>query len=115
MYYLLQFVHHDTFILGGQKAFLFGGSATEREHAFIPIILHEILFINFYDVAGEGIHVTFDWNYLNENVQISKFIDPIFDESQLQISSLSLLNQFAYRVPQLFFDNHNLKLREKSE
>ena len=37
------------------------------------------------------------------------------DESQLQISSLSLLDQFAYKVPQLFFDNHNFKLREKSE
>ena len=74
-----------------------------------------ILFINFYDIADEGIHVTFDWNYLNENVQISKFIDPIFDESQLQISSLSLLDKFAYKVPQLFFDNHNLKIREKSE
>ena len=74
-----------------------------------------VLFINFYDIPDEGIYVTFDWNYINDDIQISKFIDPILNENQLQISTLSLLENFAYRVPQLFFDNHNLKIREKSE
>jgi hypothetical protein len=74
-----------------------------------------ILFINFYDISGEGIFITFDWNYLNNEVQISKFIDPLLDGSQLQLSTVSLLTKFAYKVPQLFFDNNNLKLRAKSE
>ena len=74
-----------------------------------------ILFINFYDISGEGIYVTFDWNYLNEEIQISKFIDPLLDGSQFQLSTVSLLTKFAYKVPQLFFDNNNLKLRAKSE
>ncbi len=74
-----------------------------------------VLFMNFYDITDEGIHVTFDWNYINNDIQISKFIDPILNENQLQISTLSLLEKFAYRVPQFFFDNHNLKIREKSE
>ena len=74
-----------------------------------------VLFLNFYDIPDEGIYVTFDWNYINDEIQISKFIDPILNESQLQISTLSLLEKFAYQLPQLFFDNHNLKIREKSE
>ena len=74
-----------------------------------------ILFVNFYDISGEGIFVTFDWNYLNDEAQISKFIDPLLDGSQLQLSTVSLLTKFAYKVPQLFFDNNNLKLRAKSE
>ena len=74
-----------------------------------------VLFLNFYDIPDEGIHVTFDWNYINDEIQLSKFIDPILNENQLQISTLSLLEKFAYQVPQLFFDNHNLKIRKKSE
>ena len=74
-----------------------------------------ILFINFYDISGEGIYVTFDWNYLNKEIQISKFIDPLLDGNQFQLSTVSLLTKFAYKVPQLFFDNNNLKLRAKSE
>jgi hypothetical protein len=74
-----------------------------------------ILFVNFYDISGEGIYVTFDWNYLNDKIQISKFIDPLLDGDQFQLSTVSLLTEFAYKVPQLFFDNNNLKLRAKSE
>ena len=74
-----------------------------------------ILFLNFHDISGEGIYVTFDWNYLNEEIQISKFIDPLLDGNQFQLSTVSLLTKFAYKVPQLFFDNNNLKLRAKSE
>ena len=74
-----------------------------------------ILFISFYDISGEGIHVTLDWNYINDDIEISKFIDPILDGNQLQLSSVSLLSRFAYKVPQLLFDNNNLKLRAKSE
>ncbi len=74
-----------------------------------------VLFISFYDISGEGVYVTLDWNYLNNDIEISKFIDPILDGSQLQLSSVSLLPRFAYKVPQLLFDNNNLKLRAKSE
>lgn len=74
-----------------------------------------ILFLNFHDISGEGIYVTFDWNYLNEEIQISKFIDPLLDGNQFQLSTVSLLTKFAFKVPQLFFDNNNLKLRAKSE
>jgi hypothetical protein len=74
-----------------------------------------ILFVNFYDISGGGIYVTFDWNYLNDKIQISKFIDPLLDGDQFQLSTVSLLTEFAYKVPQLFFDNNNLKLRAKSE
>ena len=74
-----------------------------------------ILFISFYEILDEGIYVTLDWNYLNNDLEISKFIDPILDGNQLQLSSISLLPKFAYKVPQLLFDNNNLKLRAKSE
>jgi len=74
-----------------------------------------ILFISFYEILDEGVYVTLDWNYLNSDIEVSKFIDPILDGNQLQISSISLLPKFAYKVPQLLFDNNNLKLRAKSE
>ena len=74
-----------------------------------------ILFIKFYDIPNKGTHVTLDWNYLSNDIQISKFIDPLLNGSQLQISSASLLSEFAYSFPQLFFDKNNLKLRTKSE
>ena len=74
-----------------------------------------ILFISFYEILDEGIYVTLDWNYLNNDLEVSKFIDPILDGNQLQLSSISLLPKFAYKVPQLLFDNNNLKLRAKSE
>ena len=74
-----------------------------------------ILFISFYEILDEGIYVTLDWNYLNNDLEISKFIDPILDGNQLQLSSISLLPKFAYKVPQILFDNNNLKLRAKSE
>jgi len=74
-----------------------------------------ILFINFYDISGEGVYITLDWNYLNNDIEISKFINPLLDGNQLQVSSVSLLSEFAYNIPQLFFDNNNLKLRAKSE
>ena len=28
-----------------------------------------------FDIPEKGIHVTFDWNYLNEEIEISKFIN----------------------------------------
>ena len=68
-----------------------------------------------HKTAFRASHATFDWNYINDEVQISKFIDPILDGSQLQVSSVSLLSDFAYSVPQIYFDNNNLKLRAKSE
>ena len=74
-----------------------------------------VLFVELYDIKDRGIHATFDWNYINDDVQITKFIDPILDGGQLQVSSVSLLSDFAYSVPQIFFDNNNLKLRAKSE
>ena len=74
-----------------------------------------VLFVELYDIKDRGIHATFDWNYINDDVQITKFIDPILDGGQLQVSSVSLLSDFAYSVPQVFFDNNNLKLRAKSE
>lgn len=74
-----------------------------------------VLFVELYDIKDRGIHATFDWNYINDDIQITKFIDPILDGGQLQVSSVSLLSDFAYSVPQVFFDNNNLKLRAKSE
>tara|TARA_B100001093_G_scaffold81405_1_gene72817 strand:- start:285 stop:506 length:222 start_codon:yes stop_codon:yes gene_type:complete len=73
------------------------------------------LYVELYDIKDRGIHATFDWNYINDDVEISKFIDPILDGNQLQVSSVSLLSDFAYSVPQVFFDNTNLKLRAKPE
>ena len=74
-----------------------------------------VLYVELYDIKDRGIHATFDWNYINDDVEISKFIDPILDGNQLQVSSVSLLSDFAYSVPQVFFDNTNLKLRAKPE
>ena len=36
-----------------------------------------VIFVNFYDIDGKGVHATFDWNYVDDKVQISKFIDPL--------------------------------------
>jgi hypothetical protein len=74
-----------------------------------------LLLVNFYEIEGKGIHATFDWNYINNDLQISKFIDPILDGNQLQVSSIALLDNFAFSVPQIFFDTLNIKLREKTE
>ncbi len=38
-----------------------------------------VIFVNFYDIEGKGVHATFDWNYVDDKVQISKFIDPLLD------------------------------------
>ncbi len=74
-----------------------------------------IIFINLYDIEGKGVHATFDWNYVDDKVQISKFIDPLLDGNQIQVSSVTFLNNFAFSVPQIFFDTLNIKLREKTE
>ena len=74
-----------------------------------------LLLVNFYEIEGKGIHATFDWNYINDDLQISKFIDPILDGNQIQVSSIALLDNFAFSVPQIFFDTLNIKLREKTE
>ena len=74
-----------------------------------------VIFVNFYDIEGKGVHATFDWNYVDDKVQISKFIDPLLDGNQIQVSSVTFLNNFAFSVPQIFFDTLNIKLREKTE
>ena len=74
-----------------------------------------IIFVNLYDIEGKGVHATFDWNYVDDKVQISKFIDPLLDGNQIQVSSVTFLNNFAFSVPQIFFDTLNIKLREKTE
>ena len=74
-----------------------------------------IVFVSFYDIEGKGVHATFDWNYVDDKVQVSKFIDPMLDGNQLQVSSVAFLNDFAFSVPQIFFDTLNIKLREKTE
>ena len=74
-----------------------------------------IIFVNLYDIDGKGVHATFNWNYIDDKIQISKFIDPLLDGNQMQVSSVALLNDFAFSVPQIFFDSLNIKLREKQE
>ena len=74
-----------------------------------------IIFVNLYDIEGKGVHATFDWNYVDDKVQISKFIDPLLDGNQIQVSSVAFLNNFSFSVPQIFFDTLNIKLREKTE
>jgi hypothetical protein len=74
-----------------------------------------VLYASFYDIPEKGIHVTFDWNYLNEKIETSKFINLDLSGNQLQISTMSLLDTVAYNVPQLVYDNLNLKLREKTD
>ncbi len=74
-----------------------------------------IIFVNLYDIDGKGVHATFNWNYIDDKIHISKFIDPLLDGNQMQVSSVALLNNFAFSVPQIFFDSLNIKLREKQE
>ncbi len=74
-----------------------------------------IIFVNLYDIDGKGVHATFNWNYIDDKIQISKFINPLLDGNQMQVSSVALLNNFAFSVPQIFFDSLNIKLREKQE
>ena len=49
-----------------------------------------IIFVNLYDIEGKGVHATFDWNYVDDKVQISKFIDPLLDGNQIQVSSVAV-------------------------
>ena len=74
-----------------------------------------VLYVSLYDIPEKGIHVTFDWNYLNEELEISKFINLDLSGSQLQVSTMALLDTVAYNIPQLVYDNLNLKLREKTD
>ena len=74
-----------------------------------------VLYVSLFDIPEKGIHVTFDWNYLNEEIEISKFIDLDLSGNQLQVSTMSLLDTVAYNIPQLVYDNLNLKLREKTD
>jgi len=74
-----------------------------------------VLLMKLYDIPEKGIHATFDWNYLNDEINVTKFIDPDLSGNQFQLGSLSLLNNFAFNVPQIIFDNLNIKLREKTE
>jgi hypothetical protein len=60
-----------------------------------------IIFVNLYDIDGKGVHATFNWNYIDDKIQISKFIDPLLDGNQMQVSSVALLNNFAFSVPQI--------------
>lgn len=74
-----------------------------------------VLFMKLYDIPEKGIHVTFDWNYLNDEIKVTKFIDPDLSGNQFQLGSLSLLNDFAFNIPQYIYDNLNIKLREKTD
>ena len=74
-----------------------------------------VLFMKLYDIPEKGIHVTFDWNYLNDEINVTKFIDPDLSGNQFQLGSLSLLNDFAFNIPQFIYDNLNIKLREKTD
>ena len=74
-----------------------------------------VLYLSLFDIPEKGIHVTFDWNYLNEEIEISKFINLDLSGNQLQVSTMSLLDNVAYNIPQLVYDNLNLKLREKTD
>src|SRR6056300_675045 len=74
-----------------------------------------VLYVSLFDIPEKGIHVTFDWNYLNEEIEISKFINLDLSGNQLQVSTMSLLDTVAYNIPQLVYDNLNLKLREKTD
>ena len=74
-----------------------------------------VLYASFFDIPDEGIHVTFDWNYLNEEIEISKFINLDLSGSQFQLSTMALLDTVAYHIPQLVYDNLNLKLKEKTD
>ena len=74
-----------------------------------------VLYLSLYDIPDKGIHVTFDWNYLNEELEISKFINLDLSGNQLQVSTMALLDTVAYNIPQLVYDNLNLKLREKTD
>jgi hypothetical protein len=74
-----------------------------------------VLYVSLFDIPEKGIHVTFDWNYLNEEIEISKFINLDLSGNQLQVSTMSLIDTVAYNIPQLVYDNLNLKLREKTD
>jgi len=74
-----------------------------------------VLYVSLFDIPEKGIHVTFDWNYLNEEIEISKLINLDLSGNQLQVSTMSLLDTVAYNIPQLVYDNLNLKLREKTD
>jgi len=74
-----------------------------------------VLYVSLFDIPEKGIHVTFDWNYLNEEIEISKLINLDLSGNQLQVSTMSLLDTVAYNIPQLVYDNINLKLREKTD
>ena len=74
-----------------------------------------VLFMKLYDIPEKGIHATFDFNYLNDEIKVTKFINLNLSGNQFQLGSLSLLNEFAFNVPQIIFDNLNIKLREKTE
>ena len=74
-----------------------------------------VLYLSLYDIPDKGIHVTFDWNYLNEELEVSKFINLDLSGNQLQVSTMALLDTVAYNIPQLVYDNLNLKLREKTD
>ncbi len=70
-----------------------------------------VIFMKMYDIEGEGIYTTFDWNYITDELQVSKLIDLNLSGSQLQLSVLSLRKDMAYHIPQQVFDKLNLKLR----
>lgn len=70
-----------------------------------------VIFMKMYDIEGEGIYTTFDWNYITDELQVSKLIDLNLSGSQLQLSVLSLRKDIAYHIPQQVFDKLNLKLR----
>ena len=74
-----------------------------------------VLYLSLYDIPDKGIHVTFDWNYLNEELEVSKFINLDLSGNQLQVSTMALLDTVAYNIPQLVYDNLNLKLKEKTD
>ena len=52
---------------------------------------------------------------MNEELEISKFINLDLSGNQLQVSTMALLDTVAYNIPQLVYDNLNLKLREKTD
>jgi len=74
-----------------------------------------VLYLSLYDIPDKGIYVTFDWNYLNEELEISKFINLNLSGNQLQVSTMAFLDSVAYNIPRLVYDNLNLKLREKTD
>ena len=54
-------------------------------------------------------------NYFGSALQGNSCINLDLSGNQLQVSTMSLIDNVAYNIPQLVYDNLNLKLREKTD